>query len=783
MKSLFAVLIAIDNYHNERYDLEGCVNDLNALHTFLTENFNTPTIKTLTNKEATRDNIIQSFRHFDQAEDGDVCLLYYSGHGSKVKAPKEFMHEEPDGMLRSIVCHASRDEGGKDLLNKEISYLIWKAISNKNIHFTTIMDCCFAGSNTRGEKVRMYNPRHTPHPIEEFHGLAHYKTGEDGILNAPIARHISLSACKKRETAKEVYKEGAVRGAFTYSLLQALKRRGTTIRYNTLMKEVNIQVNQVVDDQSPQYGFTDTEDAQAFFLGASGTPVKETFLVYYDKKTDNVDDWVVNQGSIHGITKGDTDFPTTFKLKDGHTIRIKEVFLTYSKVEGMDQYKKGDKYDAELVNLAIEKVKIGIGADMNPSFKARLIELLNRRPSDLFEIIPEEKEASYILRLVRNGIGLSYKNDQRLLFLTKASNNDQEVIVDLINRIETISKWGNLLDLHSPHLSFPESAFSVEVFRTTEPGNYNNSVGKELHSFDQPLELSYLFNGEQWEKPALQVMVRNNTTVPLWFSVIYMGDRFEIEPILSGEELRKGEQKWVTLKINNFDYRTLRVQLDDEYLNQGLTHIQEHLKFIISTQELNTSEFQQPPLPWDGFLSKYRSFDRHRAEIVPEAGDWTTKRLGLKIKKPLGLNTLDTPILGTYIKLPESGTGKWTLFTFTDGLPPSIHDYTVDDQPGQLFMPYEFIPGIRNNKGLSVVGIYPDQSLTQINREHPIQITFKEQPRSAVVPFAYNNATNDLQSLAHDWKGKQLFIYDLPFSNTPFFKELGSGHLIFLGEV
>ena len=131
-------------------------------------------------KSATRDQVISGFDFFGAATDGDICLLYYSGHGSRVESLEGMTALAPNGVLHSMVCHDSRAEGGMDLVDKELSYLIWKTVEGKDVHFVSIMDCCYAKTNTRwyednGILVqdRMHGHRHGIRPLEKFLGHEH----------------------------------------------------------------------------------------------------------------------------------------------------------------------------------------------------------------------------------------------------------------------------------------------------------------------------------------------------------------------------------------------------------------------------------------------------------------------------------------------------------------------------------------------------------------------------------------------------------------------------------
>jgi hypothetical protein len=100
MAKLYAVLVGINGYPIS--PLQGCVNDVDAVETYLNTVYRKEdvAIKRLTDNDQTlptRNNLIQAFDHFQQADAGDVCLFYYSGHGSFSAAPEEFWTDTTGG--------------------------------------------------------------------------------------------------------------------------------------------------------------------------------------------------------------------------------------------------------------------------------------------------------------------------------------------------------------------------------------------------------------------------------------------------------------------------------------------------------------------------------------------------------------------------------------------------------------------------------------------------------------------------------------------------------------
>ena len=108
-RTIYSLLVAIDDYPSPIPKLRGCVNDIDAFATYLSERVAKDKgvslkLKTLKNGEATRQAVIDGFRdHLGKAKKGDVALFYYCGHGSQEQAPEEFWKLEPDHLDETLV--------------------------------------------------------------------------------------------------------------------------------------------------------------------------------------------------------------------------------------------------------------------------------------------------------------------------------------------------------------------------------------------------------------------------------------------------------------------------------------------------------------------------------------------------------------------------------------------------------------------------------------------------------------------------------------------------------
>jgi uncharacterized caspase-like protein len=150
-RTIYALLVGIDDYASSVRKLRGCVNDIGHMKAFLEARIKLDTLKlkTLTNKEATRQAVIDNFRsHLGQAGTEDVALFCYSGHGSQEQAPEEFWPLELDHLNETLVCYDSRLPESWNLADKELAKLIGE-VANRQAHVVVVLDCCHSGSGTR----------------------------------------------------------------------------------------------------------------------------------------------------------------------------------------------------------------------------------------------------------------------------------------------------------------------------------------------------------------------------------------------------------------------------------------------------------------------------------------------------------------------------------------------------------------------------------------------------------------------------------------------------------
>lgn len=100
-----ALLVGINRYDDPRWNLlNGAIYDTQLQRELLIHRFgfNPSDILTLTDSDATRENILQAFQEhlIKWAKPGDVVVFHFSGHGSQVADPDKVFD---DGRVSTIV--------------------------------------------------------------------------------------------------------------------------------------------------------------------------------------------------------------------------------------------------------------------------------------------------------------------------------------------------------------------------------------------------------------------------------------------------------------------------------------------------------------------------------------------------------------------------------------------------------------------------------------------------------------------------------------------------------
>ncbi|QDL11787.1 caspase family protein [Brasilonema octagenarum UFV-E1] len=621
-RNIYALLVGIDEYVSPVSPLQGCVNDIMAVQEYLQGRVATDGhqlhLRTLLNQNATRQAIIDGFRqHLCQASSEDVVFFYFAGHGSQEEAPEEFWILEPDQLDETIVCFDSRSPGGWDLADKELAKLIAE-VAAKNPHITMIMDCCHSGSGTRdldGEiAVRQAQSDRRKRPLDSFinsiaevNQLAASQSREENLSRWKFlqGKHIFLSACLNTELAKEYNGDGQRRGAFSYFLLDTLKKANGNLSYRDLFKRTNALVRSKVTAQSPQIEATVLGELDQPFLGGAISEAlsqgliapRTPYFTVYDHKDHG---WVIDGGAVHGIPQpvDETTLLALFPFESSAEqlrqlsgaiaqAKVLQVLPQVSKIQisGIENLNPDTTFKAVVTSLPLPPKGVlitGEEAGVQLARTALLQAGPQSQPSLYIREVTTLEETEFQL-VARDGkYFITRPADDRLL-VAQIQDYTTATALQVIQRLEHIARWTNIVELSSPASSrIRPNAVQMVIEQN----------GQELQ--DVQLRLEYRQENNKWNPPSLRIKLKNTTHEPLYCSVLDLTDRYAVSADLfdgGGLWLQPGQEAWAL----GGDSISATVP-EKLWWEQGITEVKDILKLIVSTAEFDATLLEQSEL-------------------------------------------------------------------------------------------------------------------------------------------------------------------------------------------
>jgi hypothetical protein len=193
-----ALLIGI-NYLGKSNQLYGCINDVNAVQSYLvSKGFTCQSITDQTPLKPTRDNILHSFKQLlMNGIAGDVLVFEFSGHGMYVR---DRNRDETDGYDESIV---SKDM--KYILDDDFKSLLVHL--KKDVTLFALFDSCHSGTMLDLKYQYMDDK---VHPNTETAGKVYM-----------------ISGCMDSQTSAEAFIQKKAQGAMTWAWLECIKKNPT----------------------------------------------------------------------------------------------------------------------------------------------------------------------------------------------------------------------------------------------------------------------------------------------------------------------------------------------------------------------------------------------------------------------------------------------------------------------------------------------------------------------------------------------------------------------------
>ncbi len=662
-RKLFATLIGINNYMSNA--LRGCIKDVLEIDALLREicaqqlspleytplyllapnqadeerisklpvpiQYEAPTFQHITQK---------AFSHLKQAQNGDICVLFYSGHGSQIAAPAAFRHLKSDGQNETLVCVDSRDPASqsRDLIDKELAYLIWDALEGKEVHCLVIMDCCHSGNNMRAVEMeeeelryRMEAPSAAQVPLEQYLGFndpRNFYELKDGKASVKIARYVQLSAAQDFEKAAET-RSG---GLFTSRLIPFLRAGGTAKNYRSIIQSLAVSVNGRYAQQHPVISATRKEDTDLQFLGTNIIPYQASYEVRYNFGKEQ---WILYGGAMHGITPSTGGANTLVKIIGfEQPVKITQTGATESVLDkaGMVTFDNSrEDYKAVIVQMAGARLNIGLAQSLqeDAAMLAALQTAYAKAAPFYLDIDIQGQRAvhDYLIRLTKDKALLLTANDNEVPLFARTPDPAQ-----FLEDVDQVGRWCNVAELRNADTTIKDTDF-VFTLETVEGEELGAANADDLPGTAIPLrpdeEINLYYRNEKAPGFRLSVALADTATLAECFiGVLYLGSKYGIAASLidtSASRLLKGGAP-IALQFINPDtgkeQHTIPVNMDELYYSYGINKITDLLKIFVATQPLNLASFEQEELPLESPLTRGIGFVKKSATVDNDVS-WT----------------------------------------------------------------------------------------------------------------------------------------------------------------
>ena len=287
-----ALLVGINRYpHHD--DLSGCLMDIELQQELLIHRFgfNASDILTLSDRQATRENIETAFvEHLvKQAQPDDVVVFHFSGYGSQIKMPlvsdlEPAAENKGDAfrLVNSFVPVDGLSSAKKTLYANNIlqETLLLLAQSLSTSKCTFILDTCF--NTTPRSKHGSYTVRSIPNTAEnlsvqeqEFLAQLNDSFAAKGLK--PSKRISSLpgvvlSATSNNQVAVERQWDGLSAGLFTQALTQHLWHLTPSSKVQIALNQTAETVEQVMGKQQQPSLNNRDKSAIAYYMAIDDHP-------------------------------------------------------------------------------------------------------------------------------------------------------------------------------------------------------------------------------------------------------------------------------------------------------------------------------------------------------------------------------------------------------------------------------------------------------------------------------------------------------------------------------
>ncbi|WP_336733724.1 pYEATS domain-containing protein, partial [Chryseobacterium sp. VD8] len=323
---------------------------------------------------------------------------------------------------------------------------------------------------------------------------------------------------------------------------------------------------------------------------------------------------------------------TLIKLEDGRVYRLNEVRDTYSVVDGFYEEDKENIFNAEFLQMALPKIKIGFSEDLKDEMKETFVKATKNFGLYFIDLVENPKDAAFLI-----------KNRENRYFLTRRTIEMEEQgysmffhqpdIFEFIKEIEYIAQWNAVIDLDNPQNKIPSDDYEI-VFESIEgqqiSNDNTNEIFGQIHIDPKNIVLKY----RNEIVPAFRCHLEMKNTDPdkqYYVNFLYMSGSYGIQNFNAGNNgLLRGTEK---VAVNIPGHGLIWTFIQEEYTNNKINELQDFLLVFISKESITLNPLEQEHLKFRTETSRSLSFDERTSKqtfSLPRT-DWTVKKIPIRI--------------------------------------------------------------------------------------------------------------------------------------------------------
>lgn len=529
--SNLALIIGVNKYPNlqKKYQLKGCVNDAKLVENLLTGifQFESRNIRVLTDNEATRDKIIQTFKDFlivNARKDAQI-VFYFSGHGGQMTDLNEDEQNPFDETILPHDAHRDPKQECKDISDDEI-YDLLSRLSEKCDNIIVILDSCHSGSGTRvvgGDIPKKVDEKFLIDSSKFQLNLGQRKRSKG--FSPPNDNCVVISACRDDQLAYEIKswkKWFKPYGSLTLALNKAM-RQHPKATYREMMYKVSEKVRSHNRDQLPQL---EGKRRDAPVLGNLG--IVENFIEIEKVSRTQVK---LKGGIAHNVTKGSvyavyTPGTTNTKQKENYlgTIKITEVDTFSSKAAVLERKGKIVKNGAAFEishNYGDLQLVVHLDSKVTGTIRNQIRNAISGQ--DLIKLVSEDENYDLKICLERYSLVLE-KSDGFILTNIKADENN--IKYKLPEVLEKEARYQNFFALTNINTNLK---IKLEMKRWEQ-------LNQDYEPINE-LKICELEGGHRILHPEdfITVLIKNESEIPLYIYLFDLGTDDSITPLFPPE--------------------------------------------------------------------------------------------------------------------------------------------------------------------------------------------------------------------------------------------------------